>query len=135
MKTLARATAVLTDDHAGVLATVCTILEKEFEIAALTIDGERALEAVRRFLPDLIVLDITMPGWNGFETALRISEVSPMTRVLFLTAYEDIDYMDRARQMGASCVIKRRMQNDLLDAARDALAGKLFFSDLQKKSF
>jgi DNA-binding NarL/FixJ family response regulator len=131
--TRGRPTAVLTDDHAAVLATVCKILEEEFEIVASVMDGEHALEAVIRFRPDLIVLDIAMPGWDGFETALRIAEVSPTTRVLFLTVYEDVDYMDKARQLSAGCVIKRRMQSDLLPAAREALAGKLFFSELQGK--
>jgi DNA-binding NarL/FixJ family response regulator len=133
MRERARPTAVLTDDHPAVLAAIGSILQKEFEIVAMASDGVRALDAVTLFHPDLLVLDITMSGWNGFETAKRIIEASLSTKILFLTIYEDIDYLEKARQMGASYVIKRRMQKELLAAALETLAGKLFFSDLSER--
>jgi DNA-binding NarL/FixJ family response regulator len=78
--------------------------------------------------PRLLVLDITMPGWNGFETARRVMAVCSTTKIVFLTAHENIFHMEEARKMGASCVIKRLMRSDLLPAARGAMAGELFFS-------
>jgi DNA-binding NarL/FixJ family response regulator len=134
MTNRAKPTAVLTDDHPAVLATASTILQKDFEIVATAGDGRQALEAVTSFKPELLVLDITMPGWDGFETARRVMEAWPTTKVLFLTAHENIAFMAAAREMGASCVIKQRMRNDLLPAAREALAGELFFSELNKNS-
>jgi DNA-binding NarL/FixJ family response regulator len=131
MTDYARPTAVLTDDHPAMLATVSTLLRREFEIVAMTGDGMQALEAVATFKPKLLVLDITMPGWNGFETARRVMTVCSATKVLFLTAHEDIAYFDEARKMGASCVVKKHMRNDLLPAARGAVAGELFFSVLK----
>jgi two-component system response regulator NreC len=130
MTARARPKAVLTDNHPAVLATVCHILQQEFEIVAKATDGMQALEAVDLFHPELLVLDIAMPGWNGFETAQRALQTSSITKVLFLTIYEDIDYMEKARELGASYVFKRRMRNDLLPAALETLAGELFFSDL-----
>jgi DNA-binding NarL/FixJ family response regulator len=71
-----------------------------------------------------------MPGWSGFETAERALQASSTTKVLFLTIYEDIDYMKKAREISASYVFKRRMRDDLLSAALETLTGELFFSDL-----
>lgn len=135
MTARARPTAVLTDDHPAVLAAVCHILQGEFEIVATATDGMQALEAVSLFHPELLVLDIAMPGWSGFETAQRALKTSSVTKVLFLTIYEDIDYMDKARDLGASYVFKRRMRNDLLPAALETLEGALFFSQLLQNPF
>ena len=129
----ARPKAVLTDDHSAVLTAAGSILEPEFEIVALANDGRQALAAVTRFHPELLVLDIAMPGWNGFETAERILQSSSETRLLFLTVYEDSDYVARARELGASYVLKRRMRADLLTAARTTLEGSVFCSALPSR--
>jgi DNA-binding NarL/FixJ family response regulator len=129
-----RPTAVLTDDHPAVLAAVCRILQRDFEIVATAGNGMQAFEAVTLLQPELLVLDITMPGWSGFETAERVLQISPATKVLFLTIYEDIDFMEKAREMGASYVLKRRMRHDLLSAALRTSKGELFFSDLSHKA-
>jgi DNA-binding NarL/FixJ family response regulator len=129
----ARPTAVLTDDHPAVLATVGCILGPEFEIVAIATDGLQALKAVTLFQPELLVLDVAMPGWSGFETAERALRNSSATRVIFLTVYEDADYIDRARELGASYVLKRRMRSDLLPAALKTLAGTLFYSEVFPK--
>lgn len=133
MTDVIRPRAILTDDHPAMLDTVSTLLQREFEIVATTSDGMRALDAVTSFKPELLVLDISMPGWDGFETARRVMEVSPETKVLFLTTHENTAYMDAAREMGAGCVIKGLMKRDLLPAARGAIAGELFYSEVNKK--
>lgn len=130
----ARPTAVLADDHPAVLAAIGHILERGFEIVAAATDGMQALEAVTLFHPELLVLDIMMPGQSGFETAQRALQISSLTKILFLTIYEDIDYIQKARELGASYVIKRRMGNDLLSAALKTLEGELFFSNSTPKS-
>ncbi len=129
-KALGKPAAVLVDDHPAVLTAVRSLLQDEFEIVTTAVDGRQALAAVSAFHPELIVLDMMMTGWNGFETAQRIIEVSPFTKVLFLTVVEDVDYMAKAREIGASYVIKRRIRCDLLTAALQLLAGNLFFSPL-----
>jgi DNA-binding NarL/FixJ family response regulator len=133
MTARARPKAILTDDHPAVLAAVRHILQREFEIVATATNGVLALEAVALLHPDLLVLDITMPGWSGFETAQRTLQTCSATKILFLTIYEDIDYIQKARELGASYVFKRRMRNDLLPAALETLAGEPFFSDLLRK--
>src|ERR1700742_2235696 len=107
MMRASKPTAILTDDHPPVLAVVRSILQQEFEIVATATDGMQAFEAVTSWRPELLVLDIAMPGWGGFETAQRVLQAFSTTKLLFLTAYEDVDYMEKARELGASYVIKR----------------------------
>jgi len=126
MTGLARPTIVLTDDHPSALEAARTILQDEFEIVAAVPDGRQALVAASVFHPSLMVLDISMPGWNGFVTAQHVADVSPETKILFLSIYEDGDFVAKARQMGASYVLKHYMRGDLLKAARRTLAGELF---------
>jgi DNA-binding NarL/FixJ family response regulator len=129
-----RATAVLIDDHPGALAAACEIMKDEFEILATGVDGDAALNALSVFSPDIVVLDIGMPGKDGFETAREVKERAPAARIVFLTAMEDVDYVRAAHDMGGSYVIKRRMHTDLLTAAREAMVGNLFFSPLPSQS-
>ena len=126
-----RPRAVLTDDHPVVLEAIRSILESDFEIVAVANSGMQALEAVIAFQPELLVLDIAMPGWNGFEVAERVLERSTATKVLFVSIYEDIDYLDKARALGASYVFKRCMRTDLLKAALATLRGSVFCSSLR----
>jgi two-component system, NarL family, response regulator NreC len=125
-----KASVVLIDDHPVALAVACEIMKDEFEILATGVNGDAALHAVSVFSPDIIVLDIGMPGKDGFETAREVRKRAPTTRILFLTAMEDVDYACAARDMGGSYVTKRRMRTDLLTAAREAMEGNLFFSPI-----
>ena len=134
MSARTRPTVVLADDHPAVLATAGYILHQEFQIVTAVADGVEALKAVTLFQPDLLVLDIALARCNGFETAQRAVQRCCNTKILFLTIYEDPDYWDKAREMGASYVFKRRMRSDLLLAALKTIEGELFFSDLPQSS-
>jgi DNA-binding NarL/FixJ family response regulator len=124
-----KSTAVLIDDHSGVLMAACEIMKDEFDIMAVVLDGDAALDAVSIFSPD-VVLHIGMPEKDGFETVRRLRETDCAIRVVFLTVMEDIDYVCAVREAGGSYVAKRRMRTDLLSAARDAMRGNLFFSPI-----
>ena len=101
---------------------------------ATGVDGDAALNALSVFSPDIVVLDIGMPGKDGFETAREVKKRAPAARIVFLTAMEDVDYVRVAHDMGGSYVIKRRMHTDLLTAVREAMVGNLFFSPLPPQS-
>lgn len=125
-----KATVVLIDDHPGTLMAACEIMKGEFSILATAVSGDAALDVVSAFSPDIVVLDIGMPGMDGFETARRLKESAPATRIVFLTVMEDVDYACAAHEMGGSYVVKRRMRTDLLLAAREAMNGNLFSSPI-----
>ena len=124
-------TIILIDDHPGALVVAGEILQDEFEIVASVGDSDMGLNALSTFNPDIVILDIGMPGKDGFETAREIKERARTTRIVFLTAIEDVDYACAARDMGSSYVVKRRMRTDLLTAAREAMGDNLFFSPIR----
>jgi DNA-binding NarL/FixJ family response regulator len=121
---------VLIDDHPKALMAACQIMKDEFEIAATVGSGEAGLDAVSMLKPDIVIIDIGMPGENGFETARRMKEYFCTTRIVFLTVTEDVEYACAARDMGGSYVVKRRIRTDLTIAAREAMRGNLFFSPI-----
>lgn len=123
-----KVTAVLIDDHPGALTAISEILGDEFEILAASGDSQTAFDLVSMFCPDIAVLDIEMPERDGFEIARQMRECRLSTQIIFLTAVEDEDYACAARNLGASYVVKRRMNDDLVIAAREAMDGRLFSS-------
>jgi DNA-binding NarL/FixJ family response regulator len=105
------------------------LLEQEFEVVGTADDGQALIEAAARMLPEVLVVDISMPVLNGIEAAHRLRETGSTTRVVFLTTYEDIDYVHAALATGAlGYVVKSRMNTDLCLAINEALAGRSFVS-------
>jgi len=123
-------TVVVADDHRATVAIVSKLVSRDFEVLASVNDGIQALQAVEELHPDLVVLDVGMPGIDGFETARRIRQRALPTRIVFLTIAEDSDYAQSASELGGCYVVKRRMHSDLLTAAAEALAGRLFLSPI-----
>ncbi|HVN20419.1 MAG TPA: response regulator transcription factor [Dongiaceae bacterium] len=120
---------VLADDQQEVLRTVSRLLKHHYKIVGAAQDGERVLELVRSEAPDLLVLDIFMPGLNGIETANRLRASGCRVKVLFLTVLEDTDYVDAALSVGGlGYVLKAHLVTDLLPAIREALKGSVFIS-------
>ena len=120
---------LLADDQPNVLETACSLLSDEFEIVAAVGNGQEAVDAVQRFVPDILVLDITMPILNGFEVARRLATAGSTTRIVMLTVYEDNAFVSAAFSAGArGYVPKRTMSVDLIPAIRAAAEGRTFIS-------
>lgn len=119
----------LVDDNGAILSDLQDELGDEFEIAGTAQNGEEALLAVPRVHPDVVVLDITMPGLNGLQVATRIHGNHPQTRILFLTIHEEPEYISAAFNAGAlGYVSKRRLASDLAQAIREVFEGRAFLS-------
>jgi DNA-binding NarL/FixJ family response regulator len=111
------------------LSFVADVLRKDFEIVASAHNGNEAIEKVVRLNPDVLVLDIEMPGLNGIQTAQRLNESGTVTKIVFLTGYEDPEFVASALAANASgFVFKPRLLHDLPRAIREALAGRFFLS-------
>lgn len=124
-----RKTVVLADDHPRILESASQLLLKNYEVVAAVSDGRKAVDAVIRFSPEVIVLDIAMPVLDGFGAALEIRQLSPKTRIIFLSVQADQDYINKAMTHGAAgYVLKSRMHADLIRAIESALNGNPFFS-------
>lgn len=120
---------LLADDHERVVAGVRTVLAEEFDIVGAVNNGLDALVEVRRLDPDILVLDISMPGLNGIQTAQEILSAHIRTKIVFLTVHEDPDFVAAAFSAGASAyVVKEDVATDLVPAIREVLEGRRYLS-------
>lgn len=125
---------LLADDSEAVLAELRGELGEEFEIVGTAENGEEAIQAVLRFDPDVLVLDIAMPVLNGIQASLRLRASHPRTRILFLSIHEQPEYISAAFSAGASgYVTKRRLASDLARAIREVFLGNTFLSPSLEK--
>lgn len=127
----ARPSVLVADDHPQVLEAVSRLLDADFRLVAAVTDGQRALEASRRLDPDVVVLDITMPGLNGFQVARELKRTGARAKIVFLSMHAADDYVSTAIASGAhGYVLKTRMQPDLKSALHHVLDGRLFMPTL-----
>ena len=95
---------VIADDHDMLRYGVCRMLEDapDFAVVGEASDAAQALNLVLERRPDLVLLDISMPGMSSFEAARIIEELCPGTRIVYLTMHEDREYVKQALRSGAS---------------------------------
>jgi DNA-binding NarL/FixJ family response regulator len=120
---------LLADDNDEGLAAVREELGEEFEIIGTVTNGQDAVEAVSLFNPDVVVMDIAMPVFDGIEASERIRKINAHAKILFLTIQEADEYISRAFSAGASgFVTKRRLLSDLAHGIREVAEGRTFLS-------
>lgn len=126
-----RPRVLLADDDAGILKAISRTLETDFDVVATVMDGRNALDAVPRLDPDVVVLDISMPGLNGFQTAEELKRLGSRATIVFLTMHQDDDFVSKALRCGAmGYVLKTLASSDLTPALHHALAGRRFLRSL-----
>ncbi|HEX9167291.1 MAG TPA: response regulator transcription factor [Gemmatimonadales bacterium] len=129
MTPVERASILLADDHPAALAQAAHVLGDRYEIVGTAANGLELLAAAERLAPDVIVLDIAMPGLDGLEAARRLIRDGCRSRLVFLTVWADPDYLREALEIGAAgYVVKSHLASDLVPAVAAALAGKRFVS-------
>ena len=120
---------LLADDHAVVRSGLRMLLEAQPDLVIVA-EAETGQEAVRRAVelaPDVVLMDIEMPGMNGIEATRRIKAEAPATAVLALTMYEDDQYFFEMLRAGASGYVpKRAAPDELVSAIRAASRGEVF---------
>ena len=122
---------LIADALASVVIAAATLLENSFEVVGTVSDGQAAIDAVLELKPDLVILDISMPGKNGLEVARELKSLANLTTIVFLTIHEDGDIVAACLSAGAKgYVVKSLMNSDLIPAVNDALAGRIFVSQL-----
>ncbi len=122
---------LLVDDVAPFLSYVRSILEEhpEWKIVGEAGDGITALRMTAELRPDVICLDMELPGLNGIEVARRIRENTPSAKILFVSATSFSEMAQEALHMGANgYVVKKDAANELLTAVEAVLRGELFVS-------
>ncbi len=120
---------LIADDH-GVLRGGLRVLlnaQPEMQVIGEAADGQETLKLAEELRPDLVLLDITMPGPDGIEVTRAIKARQPNALVLILTVHEDQELLREAMRAGASgYVIKRAAQSELLNAIDAVLRGDLY---------
>src|SRR5882762_9350728 len=102
--------------------------EPDMEIIGEAGDGETALQTLSSVLPDVVVMDIRMPGINGVETSQIILKQRPEMKILFFSLYDNPEYVARALEIGASGYILKDTSNKIfLHAIRTVYQGKFYF--------
>jgi DNA-binding NarL/FixJ family response regulator len=125
---MSRIRVVVADDHAMLRDGLTALLRSaaDIEVVGEAASGEDAIDACERLHPDLVLMDVAMPGLGGLEATLAIRSKHPDVRVLVLTQHENPEYVRRFLKAGASgYVLKRSAGAELARAIRAAMQGGL----------
>jgi len=120
---------VLVDNHALLRAGLRLLLasETDIQVVADVESGEAAIEAVARLSPDVVVMDLSLPGMSGIECTRVLTGSAPATRVVFLTRFADYPHMHDAVEAGASgYVLKHAPPERLVEALQAVAAGRTY---------
>jgi len=122
---------LLVDDHAVLRDALKVLLESTggIRVVGLAPDGRSAVQMVKRTKPDVVLMDIVMPGLNGIEATAEIRSIAPSTRVLILSMLSDVEFVHRALRAGADgYVLKTSSRNDVVTAVKAVYAGSRYLS-------
>ena len=132
-----KTTIVLVDDHAVVRAGVRRLLEQEplFEVIGETESGEKAYQIFGELKPDVMVMDLSMPGMGGLEAIRRILMRYEKAKILVLSMHEDLSFANQALKLGAKgYLIKNALADDLVKSIETVSNGEVFLStEIAKK--
>ena len=124
-----RPRVLVADDHRAMLDSLVRLLSRDFDVVATVTDGLAAVTEAEHLDPDLLVLDIAMPGLNGIAAAARLKEQGSKAKVVFVTNMKDREFVQESLALGdVGFVVKDRLVADLLPAIRQVLAGQAFVS-------
>jgi len=122
---------LLVDDSDSMIQRAAAVLAPECVVVGTAHNGTEALNAVGTLQPDVVVLDISMPGMTGLEVASTLRHQKSSAAVVFLTVHDDRDFVVAAQEAGGTgYVVKRRLASDLMVAVQEARAGRSFVSAL-----
>ena len=120
---------VVADDHPIFRDGLCKLLalEEDFEVVAQAQDGREVLEVLQQYEPDILLLDLKMPGLDGLGTLQRLQAARNRTRVIVLTASDDKNEFVQAMKLGTSGIVLKQTATDLLiKSIRKVHAGEIW---------
>jgi DNA-binding NarL/FixJ family response regulator len=124
-------TVFVADDHMIVRSGIRHVLEDEadFVVVGEAASAAEALDSILQLRPDVVVLDISMPGMSGLEATARLRSASPKTRVLILSMHDNAEYVLESVRAGAhGYLLKDTAATELREAIRTVCRGQSYFS-------
>lgn len=128
---------VVADDHTLVRAGVCKLLESmpAFKVIGQADNGRQVLELAEQLQPDLVLMDLSMPGLTGLEATARLRKSWPRIRVVILSMHQNTEYVRQALRNGASAyLLKDAAPQELEQALQTVLRGETYLSPAIAKS-
>jgi DNA-binding NarL/FixJ family response regulator len=122
---------LLADDHPLVRRGLRQVIDRapDLEVVGEAVDGAEAVSKAVELDVDLAILDVSMPGLSGLQAATQLAKLSPRTRVLILSMYDNDQYVLAAARAGASgYLLKQSADEEIVTACRAALAGGSFIA-------
>jgi two-component system, NarL family, invasion response regulator UvrY len=122
---------LVVDDHEVVRRVICSLVSSDpaLDVICQSADGEGAVKKAEELQPDLVLLDISLPGISGIEAGRRIRKVSPDSYIIFLSQHDSLQMVEDALRVGADgYVTKMDAGAELLKAIRTVSEGKRFVS-------
>lgn len=120
---------IIVDDHALVREGIIAFLKfhDDIEVVGEAANGLQAIEKVEKLRPDIVLMDISMPGLGGIEATVEIKKRYPETKVLIVTQYDDREYVSRLLKAGVSgYILKHAVGTDLISAIRAVSRGESY---------
>jgi DNA-binding NarL/FixJ family response regulator len=120
---------LLADSHLGMLGGVHSLLDALFETVLMVADERSLMEAVTTFKPDLVVVDLSLPGEGEANIARRLMQRHPELRLIVLSVHDEATVVSQVRNAGvAGFVLKRTAATDLIPAIKEVLRGHVYVS-------
>lgn len=126
---MSKITVLIADDHALVREGIAAFLKlcDDIEVIAEASDGIEAIEKAKKFNPDIILMDISMPKLGGLEATTELKKTNPDIKILVLTQYDDKEYVSRFLKAGVSgYLLKRAVGSELISAIRAVNRGEFY---------
>jgi DNA-binding NarL/FixJ family response regulator len=125
---------LMADDHSIVLAGLRKLVEAEGDVVGAVEDGRALVQEAQKLLPDIILMDISMPLLNGLDAARQLTKLVPDSKLIFLTMHATPTYATEAFKAGASgFLIKRSAASELKQAIQAVLRGQHYMTPLITK--
>jgi len=122
-----RMRVLVADDVALMLGAVTALLRESCDVVGAVTNGRSALKKTLELEPDVVVLDVSMPGLNGIEVAMELKRQGSSTKIVFLTSHEDPEVQEICDAAGGlGYVLKDFLVTDLIPALSQAQAGRKF---------
>ena len=120
---------LIAEDHLAMRAKVASLLNGGFDVVASVVDGDSAVEEANKLMPDVLVLDVSIPMLSGPDVAKRLKAHGCKAKIVFLSVSTDVDQINTCFSAGGDAYVsKMRMATDLSYAITEALAGRTFVS-------